>query len=202
MGREATCRATIAGEEAEKRVLLESDELVVCGRPRVRIPFAEVTDVTAANGRLEVGFRGERASFELGREAERWAERIRHPPTLVDKLDLKPGARVSILGVGDETFAELVSSRAGNVAVGTCEPGSDAVFVQVDAIEDLRRIGSLEPSLARDGSIWVISPKGRADLRESDVLEAGRAAGFVDTKVARFSETHTAHKFVIPKERR
>jgi hypothetical protein len=33
-------------------------------------------------------------------------------------------------------------------------------------------------------------------------MAAGKAAGLVDVKVVRFSETHTAEKFVIPKSRR
>jgi hypothetical protein len=48
----------------------------------------------------------------------------------------------------------------------------------------------------------VIRPKGVTQITEADVLTAGKAAGLVDTKVARFSDTHTAEKLVIPKERR
>ena len=40
--------------------------------------------------------------------------------------------------------------------------------------------------------------KGRKDLTEGDVRAAGKAAGLVDVKVVRFSDTHTAEKFVIP----
>ena len=35
-------------------------------------------------------------------------------------------------------------------------------------------------------------------VREMDVITGGRDAGLVDVKVARFSETLTALKFVIP----
>ncbi|PYR70118.1 MAG: hypothetical protein DMF88_03745 [Acidobacteria bacterium] len=51
-------------------------------------------------------------------------------------------------------------------------------------------------------AIWVIRPKGSQQISESDVMKAGKAAGLVDVKVARFSETHTAEKFVIPVSRR
>jgi hypothetical protein len=34
------------------------------------------------------------------------------------------------------------------------------------------------------------------------VRTAGKAAGLVDVKVARFSETHTAEKFVVPVAKR
>jgi hypothetical protein len=56
--------------------------------------------------------------------------------------------------------------------------------------------------MKRDGAIWVIRPKGSPAISEGDVRKAGRNAGLVDTKVARFSETHTAEKLVIPVNRR
>jgi hypothetical protein len=48
----------------------------------------------------------------------------------------------------------------------------------------------------------VVRPKGRTEITEDDVMKAGKAAGLVDVKVVRFSETHTAEKFVIPLSRR
>ena len=54
----------------------------------------------------------------------------------------------------------------------------------------------------RNGAIWVVYPKGRQDIREVDVIAAGKSAGFTDNKVCRFSETHTALRFVIPIARR
>lgn len=38
-------------------------------------------------------------------------------------------------------------------------------------------------------------------IRAVEVIEAGRAAGLKDTKVARFSSTHTALRFVPPRAR-
>lgn len=55
-----------------------------------------------------------------------------------------------------------------------------------------------EKHLKRDGAIWVIRPKGVTAITEADVMKAGKSAGLVDVKVARFSDTHTAEKFVIP----
>ena len=56
--------------------------------------------------------------------------------------------------------------------------------------------------MARDGGVWVVAPKGGVEPREAQVLEAGRAAGLKDVKVARWSDTHTAHRFVIPVDAR
>ena len=52
------------------------------------------------------------------------------------------------------------------------------------------------------GTMWMIRPKGRREITDGDVISAARAAALVDVKVVRFSETHSAEKFVIPKDKR
>jgi hypothetical protein len=43
-----------------------------------------------------------------------------------------------------------------------------------------------------------VRPKGgRSPLRETDLIEAGLAAGLVDNKIASFSDTHGAMRFVF-----
>ena len=54
-------------------------------------------------------------------------------------------------------------------------------------------------SLSSAGALWIVYPKGRQEITELQVLDAGRAAGLVDVKVVSFSATHTALKFVRPK---
>ena len=51
-------------------------------------------------------------------------------------------------------------------------------------------------------TLWVLHPKGRADLKDVDVMAAGRAAGLVDNKVVRVSDSHSALRFVIRKASR
>ena len=75
---------------------------------------------------------------------------------------------------------------------------ADVVFLHVDEESDLARIAELRAQIVPDGAIWVIRPKGRADLTEAMVLGAGRDAGMYDVKTARVSATHTGLKFVIP----
>jgi hypothetical protein len=78
----------------------------------------------------------------------------------------------------------------------------DVIFVAANDRGDLDRLVTVQKYLKRDGAVWVIRPKGSANISESDVMKAGKAAGLVDVKVARFSESHTAEKFVIPIARR
>lgn len=135
---------------------------------------------------------------------------IRPPKSLIDKLGVKPGSRVSVLGVRDEEFWKQLRERSTEIAEGTAEGAageaaagdSDLVFFMAEGIEDLANLGQLRSSIKANGGIWVVSPRGTAGIKETDVIEAAKRAGLVDTKVVRFSETHTALKLVIPLARR
>jgi hypothetical protein len=121
--------------------------------------------------------------------------------TLIDKLGVKPGARISVVGVNDAGFLRDLG-RAGADVSRRRRTSSDLVFLAVERPHDLVRLAELEPYLERNGAVWAVFPKGRKDLREVDVIGAGVGAGLVDNKVVRFSDTHTALRFVIPVARR
>ena len=65
-------------------------------------------------------------------------------------------------------------------------------------LSELARLEKLKASLKPNGALWIIRPKGRPEISERATMAAGKAAGLVDVKVVRFTETHTAEKFVIP----
>jgi Protein of unknown function (DUF3052) len=69
-----------------------------------------------------------------------------------------------------------------------------------DDLDD--RIRPLERYLERNGAIWVIRPKGSTDIKEVDVIEAGKRAGLVDNKIASFTDRLSAMRLVIPLARR
>ena len=75
-------------------------------------------------------------------------------------------------------------------------------FFAASSRQDLSKLTMLRHHLTPAGTIWVIRPKGRREITDGDVISAARAAGLVDVKVVRFSETHSAEKFVIPKDKR
>ena len=125
-------------------------------------------------------------------------ERVYTTP-LLDKLGVKPGSRVAIVGVEDEAFRSPLAERTDDVSVDRPKPDTDLIFLAADSIDELMRLGELRRSLRPNGAIWVVSRKGKAaTLRDVDVIDAARAAGLVDNKVASFSATHTALRLVIP----
>jgi hypothetical protein len=129
------------------------------------------------------------------------AERDYGSRPLMDKLGVKPGARVSLVGIHDDDFARQLLDWGADVSLRR-RKDSDLVFMGAETKGDLARLNDVERSLRRGGAVWVAFPKGRKDLTEVDVITAGIGAGFVDNKVVRFSDTHTALRFVIPVARR
>jgi hypothetical protein len=195
VGQEIVCTASSDGRRAEGRAQLETDELLFRGEGlRLRIPYSSVTGVRAAGGVLEVDHDGATSTFEVGDRAVRWADRIKNPKTVIDKLGVKPGQRVALRGMDADGFAGDLAARGAELVEGD----ADHLFVAVETQDDLAALGDIVPLIARNGAVWTVRRKGRKDLTEADVMAAGKAAGLVDVKVVRFSETHTAEKFVIP----
>jgi hypothetical protein len=160
-----------------------------------------MSGVDVKDGTLRVTFPDGVAVFAIGDAASKWAQKIRNPPSRLDKLGVKPEHRVLVLGVRDEAFTRELQARAASL--GTRASGeADVIFYAADSRAALERLDALRQHLKRSGALWVIRPKGVAAITEADVMKAGKAAGLVDVKVVRFSETHTAEKFVVPVNRR
>jgi hypothetical protein len=203
MGAEAICRARFKGQTSEGRALLESSEILFRGDFRLRIPFAAIASLRSDVGELAVGFDGDTAVFELGSRAALWAERIRNPRGILDKLGVKADMAVRVLGIRDEHFLSQVEARAGIVHNSDTAGSVDMIFFEADQIDDLSQLPLLKARIKPAGAIWVVSPKGKhAQVKDIDVMAAAREAGLVDNKVASFSTTHTALKLVIPRSQR
>ena len=117
---------------------------------------------------------------------------------LIDKLGVKPGAKVAIVNVDDDGFIALLRTRTQDIVEGKPSAPCDLVFLGADTPQDLKRIEDLKTWIEPNGAIWVIRTKGgRAPLRDTDLIAAGLAAGLVDNKIASFSDTQGAMRLVF-----
>jgi hypothetical protein len=129
-------------------------------------------------------------------------ERVYTTP-LLDKLGIRPGMRVALIGIDDAAIRPLIAERTTDVSEDWPRPDTDIVLLGADATEALAPLKALAARIRPNGAIWVVSRKGKAaTLRDVDVIDAAKAAGLVDNKVASFSATHTALRLVIPVARR
>ena len=116
---------------------------------------------------------------------------------LLDKLGVKPGMKVSFVGLDDPAFLRQLQDRSVDVSTRP-RKGSDLIFFYMDDRRDLPRLADLQASLQPAGAVWVLWPKGRREFREDDIRAFGPEADLVDVKVVAFSPTLSALKMVIP----
>jgi hypothetical protein len=198
MGAESKCTLTFGKTRADGKALLETDALIFRGGDvRLSVPYKQMSSVEAKDGALRVKFPDGLAVFAVGDVAPRWAEKIRNPPSRLDKLGVKADQLVIVHGIDDDEFERELKVRGVRVSA-RLSGEADIIFYGAESRPALNKLQALQKNLKRDGAIWVIRPKGVDAITEADVMKAGKAAGLVDVKVARFSYTHTAEKFVIP----
>jgi hypothetical protein len=197
MGNEARIPIEIGTKRAEAKVLLETEHVIVRGELRGRYPFTEMTELIAKSGVLSFTFDGERVRLHLGDDAAKWEQKIRNPKSVIDKLGIKAGQKVSIVGSLDDPARAAIEERSGDVS-SRSRKGSDVIFLAAETMADLDRLGTLRQSLHPSGAIWVVHRKGDPQLKDTDVMRVAKEAGLVDVKVVAFSKTHTAEKLVIP----
>jgi len=139
------------------------------------------------------------AVFHLGAAAEKWCEKILHPKSRIEKLGVKPGAKVSLLGdFAPDFLDELGKLTQVREQEQSCTrfrmhlfrygfEGRPRCFAENLQINERRR--------PRFGSSI---PKAKSTSPKTMFSAAGRKAGLKDVKVVGFSAAHTALKFVIP----
>jgi hypothetical protein len=129
-------------------------------------------------------------------------ERVYTKP-LLDKLGVRPGMRVALIDIDDDSIRPILAERTSDITEGWPQPATDIVLLGADSTEALEPLEALAGQIRPNGSIWVVSRKGRsATLRDVDVIDAARASGLVDNKVVSFSATQTSLRLVIPLAKR
>jgi hypothetical protein len=116
---------------------------------------------------------------------------------LLDKLGVKPGSKVAVVNLDDPGFIKEVRERTYDIVMGKPRSKVDLVFLGASTFSELRKLDEAKKWIEPNGAVWVVRPKGgRSELRDTDLIDAGLAAGLVDNKIASFSETHGAMRFV------
>lgn len=201
MGQQAACTLTYEGRTSRGTASLEHNDLVFRGSTRLAVPLKDISSAVAKDGSLVVTFGAQQAAFGIGDAAARWAQRILHPPSRLDKLGVKAGMLVLFDGFRDRGLSDELRRRGARI-VRSAPDGADVIFFGAERRERLAALAAAVSHLKPNGALWTIRPKGSAAITEAETMAAGKRAGLVDVKVVSFSDTHTAEKFVIPVSKR
>ena len=202
MGQTVDCVARWGGQTSRGTAQLEHDRLIFRGDVRLTVLFHRVKAARRVGQTLVIDLDTGSLRLRIGSvSAERWTQAILHPKTRMQKLGVRRGAAIAAIGPLPGTFVDelkVVGETVTTRLAGRC----DAIFLAATDVNDLAALADIAAHLQPAGALWIVRPKGRPEISEAAVMAAGKAAGLVDVKVVRFSETHTAEKFVIPVERR
>jgi len=202
MGNELICKVEYDKQKSEGKALLETSEIIFRGDFRLKIPLSTIKSAKAVAGELRLQTAEGVVVFHIGSQAEKWCEKILHPKSRIEKLGVKPGARVALLGEFDAGFLRELDGQTKLVSRGKVAAVSDCIFFAAEAKKDLGELRKIPKSMEGAAALWIVYPKGQKEITENDVLSAGRKVGLKDVKVVGFSPTHTALKFVIPVSKR
>src|SRR5688572_4026682 len=89
--------------------------------------------------------------------------------TLLDKLGVKPGCRVSTVGAPDDDLVKQVRERTEDLHIGQPAPASDLIFYRIEEASCLDHLAGLVPHLKPNGAIWIISPRGVPGLKDTEI---------------------------------
>jgi hypothetical protein len=198
MGNEVKCRVQFGKQHGEGRALLETSEILFRGEFRLKIPFSTIKSAKAVDGELRLQTPEGLAVFHLGAAAEKWCDKILHPKSRIEKLGVKPGAKVCLLGGFAPDFLKEIAALTKSVSKDKVAKDTEHIFFAADSKEDLGVLSKISKSMQSAAALWIVYPKGQTHITENDVLAAGRKTGLKDVKVVGFSSTQTALKFVIP----
>lgn len=203
LGSEANCTVTRDGKSSTGRALLESSEIIFRGaNARFKIPLSSIREAQAQNGELRLRTKDAVFTFHLGAVAEKWREKIANPKSLIAKLGVKPGERLALVGRFPEEFTTDLKKHGAKLARPRHSAAPRWIFLAADSREDLAEVKRIARSVEGATALWVVYPKGQKHITEADVRSSGLDSGLTDIKVASFSATHTALKFVLPKAKR
>src|ERR1700742_1997016 len=151
MGQERESTLRIGRRRIEGEALLETTEIIfrpVDGSKRLKFAFVDIVkSVKAVDGELRFHTEEGPAVLELGPAAEKWAEKILHPKSRVEKLGVKSGMQGAIIGSFDADFQKELRAITKNISDGKTVEGAELTFVAMESAKDLAGVGKIAKSV-------------------------------------------------------
>ena len=119
---------------------------------------------------------------------------------VIDKLGLKPGYAVRVIGHADRVLVAKVRAKIGRGFIANKEIADVILYWAASDKEITAMLKKLKRGIAPNGGIWVITfkkGKGEPYVIDRALIAAGLKAGLVDNKICSVSDAQSAMRFVI-----
>ena len=128
---------------------------------------------------------------------------------VTDKLGIRPGFAVRVVGRADAALIARVREKTGKRLAGAGTPADVILYWPKSAGEITPALRELRGMIQPAGGIWVVTAKrdrtsasGMPYLNQDALIPCGLAAGLVDNKICSISTNESAMRFVIRKKDR
>ncbi|MEM9410730.1 MAG: hypothetical protein AAGA30_06425 [Planctomycetota bacterium] len=189
-----TCPASISGLKSVGKLYVDSNELEFRSKQITwTVKTGKGTRAKVIDGDLRVSRGSKSATFAIGDEAARWADKILHPPNRITKLGLKRGQKYVIKGKFESAFHEEISEAELQPVrqLKSC----DLVFVLLTSTSDLKIFKKALAHSNPGTHLWTVWPKGVDSIKQADVIGTARQFGIGPGKGISFDSTHSAMRF-------
>src|SRR5258708_39982635 len=132
VGNELKCMVSFGEQRSEGKALLETSEILFRGGFRLKIPFSTIKSAKAVDGELRLQTVEGLAIFHLGGAAAKWCDKILHPKSRIEKLGVKPGANVSLVGSFEAEFLAELGGLTKSVSKGKVATDTAGIFFAAD----------------------------------------------------------------------
>lgn len=209
MGEDIKTTLRVDGRIHEGTLRIESGALVFEGGITLSLPLGEIFSAEANANFLDLKTSRGLLMLELGSKASRWAEKIKNPGALAAKMGVDATKKVGVLGKLDADLRgelDLSGAKVTKSAATAKGKDYDVVFLAVSEKGDLEKMPTARELIKDDGAVWAVYPARARDvkdakpdeLRERDVILAGRTLGLNDGKPQKLDDTTSAIRFVVP----
>lgn len=197
MGREAKTLCIEGRQKFEVKAHLDGQALQLTGEKKLTLPLAHVRAATVAGEDLKIVSAPATFALRLGaKEAAAWAKKILNPPSLAEKLGVKPGVTVHLIGPRVKELDEAAPQAPHAAALSAkAFAACDIAILTLTPATAEKQIAAAAKTLPTKTALWLVYEKGTKPNGDTIIMLA-RKAGLKDTKVARISDSHTALRFI------
>lgn len=196
MGLETKCQARIGGEDwvAGK---LHVDSVAISFAARGVKWSANLDGKLKAKtneGQLVVGSGKSSATFALGDAAEKWLDKVLHPPSRLDKLAIKPDQTCFLSAGLDKDFLDELANSGTETTKSIAK--ATIAIVLIESAADLTKASRTVSSAQPKTQFWFLWPKGVSEVTQADVMAMAAEAGMGPSKACSFSDRLSAMRFL------
>lgn len=198
MAMEAACRLQVGRQKYEGRVRMEGGYIDFSGATKFRFRLGEIRNPSRAEDAIQFDFHGNAVSIQVGEKAApRWIDYILHPQTQAEKLGVREGDTVRIIGHEDPELLASIADK-GASAVHSSTATCDVMVLGVERPTDLHAVRHLFDRIRPSGSLWVLLPKSVRTVTKANVVVAARESSLELSKALDYSESFSAFRMNRP----